>query len=246
MSPRDVAGRAQADSLRRSEPLGGVGGRSPLTGIDFQGVRVAAVTKVFGPTRALAGVSLDLTAATITVLSGPNGSGKSTLLQILSTLMQPTSGTVEYGSTSARQGGAALRARIGVVSHASMLYPDLTPRENLAVRARLYRVDAAPDAALAALAVDGFSDRPCRALSRGQLQRVALAAALLPRPRLLLLDEPTTGLDAGSVDLLCRALAHARTSEQAIVVLSTHDVAIAERLADRRVMLDRGAVTAIA
>jgi heme exporter protein A len=216
--------------------------------IDFDRVRVAGVTKVFGPTRALSGVTLDLPAQSVTVLRGQNGSGKSTLLAILSTLMRPTGGTVSYGKATAESGGAGLRARIGVVSHASMLYPDLTPRENLELRARLYGIGGPParaEEAIGAFELRLFADRPCRTLSRGQLQRVALAAALLPRPRLLLLDEPTTGLDLGSVDLLCGALDKVRTADETIVVLSTHDPAMSDRIADRVVTLERGGVAGI-
>jgi heme exporter protein A len=211
-------------------------------------VRVEAVTKVFGPTRALAGVTLELVAGTVTVLRGPNGSGKSTLLQILSTLMRPTSGSVRYGEVAAEGGGALLRARLGVLWHASLLYPDLTARENLELRARLYRVGEprrAAERAIAQFDLGHFADGTCRTLSRGQLQRVALAAALLPRPRLLLLDEPTTGLDAGSVDVLCRALDEVRAGPRTIVALSTHDPAVAERVGDRIVTLERGAVAGV-
>ena len=217
-------------------------------GIDFDRVRIAGVTKVFGPTRALSGLTLDFPARSITVLRGPNGSGKSTLLQILSTLMQPTNGSVTYGAATEATGGAQLRARIGVVSHASMLYPDLTPRENLTLRGRLYGVSdlrARVDEAIATFDVKGFADRPCRTLSRGQLQRASLAAALLPRPRLLLLDEPTTGLDLASVELLCSALERVRTEQGTIVVLSTHDPAMSDRVADRVVTLERGGVASV-
>ncbi len=216
--------------------------------IDFDRVKVAAVTKVFGPTRALSGVTLDLVAQSVTVLRGQNGSGKSTLLQILSTLMRPTSGSVQYGAATAETGGAALRARIGVVSHASMLYPDLTARENLELRARLYGIDGpreCADKGIGSFELRAFADRPCRTLSRGQLQRVALAAALLPRPRLLLLDEPSTGLDLGSIDLLCTALGKVRTEDRTIVVLSTHDPAMSDRIADRVVTLERGGVASV-
>lgn len=225
--------------------------------IDFDRVEVTGVTKVFGPTRALSGVTLELPAKSVTVLRGQNGSGKSTLLQILSTLMRPTGGRVSYGKATAESGGAGLRARIGVVSHASMLYPDLTPRENLELRARLYGIERAPatprgsrkgaraEEAIGAFELRLFADRPCRTLSRGQLQRVALAAALLPRPRLLLLDEPTTGLDLGSVELLCAALEKVRTVDETIVVLSTHDPAMSDRIADRVVTLERGGVAGV-
>ncbi|MFW6066797.1 MAG: heme ABC exporter ATP-binding protein CcmA [Myxococcota bacterium] len=213
---------------------------------DFSEVRAEGLVKVFGATRALAGVSLTLPAGAITSVEGPNGSGKSTLLAILAGLMRPTRGRVVYGNREARGGpaAAALRRRLGILGHRAMLYPDLTGRENLRLFARLYGLGD-PDARIAALLrrfeIGAFVDRPARTWSRGQMQRVALARALLHEPRLLLLDEPTTGLDARGAAHLVDVL-KAERSRGAILLLVTHDAPLAERLADRRVHLDRGRV----
>ncbi|MFW5875624.1 MAG: ABC transporter ATP-binding protein [Myxococcota bacterium] len=213
---------------------------------DFREVRAEGLVKVFGATRALAGVNLTLAAGTITSVEGPNGSGKSTLLGIMAQLLRPTRGGVSYGHRSARRGaaGMALRHRIGILGHRAMLYPELTGRENLRLFARLYGLPDA-DAHIAAMLerfeIGRFVDRPARTWSRGQLQRVALARAVLHAPRLLLLDEPSTGLDVRGVAHLVNALQAERT-RGAIQLLITHDAALAERLADRRVHLDRGRV----
>lgn len=212
----------------------------------FEEVRVEGVVKVFGVTRALAGVSVTLDAGVITSVEGPNGSGKSTLLGIVAQLMRPTRGRVLYGDRRGGRGaaGVALRRHLGILGHQAMLYPELTGRENLRLFARLYDLPD-PEARIGALLerfeIGAFVDRPARTWSRGQLQRVALARALLHAPRLLLLDEPSTGLDKRGVAHLTAAL-EAERARGAIQLLITHDAALAERLADRRVRLDRGKV----
>jgi heme exporter protein A len=179
------------------------------------------------------------------VVEGPNGSGKSTLVAILALLARPTRGEVKYGTVEARKGGAALRARIGVLGHAAMVYPDLSARENLVFFARLHGV-ANPDARITALAerfeiTSAFLERPARTYSRGQLQRLALARALLHAPRLLLLDEPSTGLDTATTERLVAAVAEEKKAGT-ILALITHDHALADRIADARIKLDRGKV----
>lgn len=212
--------------------------------IDFSTVRAQGLVKMFGPTRALAGVDLELSAGTVTVIEGANGAGKSTLLEILSLLSRPTRGSLSFGKWDAWRERAMLRATLGVLAHAAMLYPELTGRENLELFARMYGV---PERRIDELAerfeTTAFWHRPARTYSRGQLQRVALARALLHAPRLVLLDEPSTGLDVRSTERLIEAVSAERT-RGAIVVLITHDLALTERLADRRVRLARGRVEA--
>jgi len=210
--------------------------------LDFQAVTARGLVKVYGPTRALAGVDLTLEQGRVTVLEGPNGSGKSTLLGLLALLTRPTRGTILYGKHDAEHASAALRSRIGVLAHAAMIYPDLSGRESLRLFAALHgmsRVEARIGELLERFEIGAFVDRPARTYSRGQLQRVALARALLHAPRLLLLDEPSTGLDVASVDRLARAVEVEREAGS-IIVLVTHDEPLAERLADVRVRLDRG------
>jgi heme exporter protein A len=197
---------------------------------------------MFGPTRALSGVDLTLEAGLVTVVEGPNGAGKSTLLDILSLLSRPTRGRLFFGDRDAWQHRAALRGSLGVLAHAPMLYPDLSGRENLALFAAMYGVRAGRvDELGERFEATPFWERPTRTYSRGQLQRVALARALLHAPRLILLDEPSTGLDVRATTQLVAAVA-AERARGAIVALITHDQALVERVADRRVRLERGRV----
>lgn len=214
----------------------------------FEIVEAQGLVKTFGPTRALAGVDVSLRAGEVTVIEGPNGSGKTTLLGILSLLVRPTRGTVRFGALDALARPDALRGAIGVLAHAAMVYPDLTGIESLHLAASLYDVRGA-EARIASLRerfeIGPFGDRATRTYSRGQLQRIALARALVHEPSLLLLDEPSTGLDAASVERLARAV-RAERERGAIVVLVTHDVAFAQSIGDRRIVLSRGRVDASA
>lgn len=209
---------------------------------DFTTVTARGLVKVFGPTRALVGVDARFDAGIVTAVEGPNGSGKSTLLALLAQLTRPTRGEIVYGEHRAR--GSELRRRIGVLAHAAMIYPDLSGLENLALYARLHEV-AEPRARVRRMAerfeIGRWGERPARTYSRGQLQRVSLARALMHEPRLLLLDEPSTGLDATATARLEEAVEEER-ARGAIVVLVTHDAALAERLAQRRIRLSRGRV----
>lgn len=212
---------------------------------DFTTVRATGLVKVYGPTRALVGVDARFEAGRVTAVEGPNGSGKSTLLALLAQLMRPTRGEIRYGDRT--RGGSELRARIGVLAHAPMIYPDLTGLENLRLYARLHELRD-PEARVRSL-VDRFEigrwgARPARTYSRGQLQRIALARALVHSPRLLLLDEPSTGLDVSAVARLERAVEEER-ARGAIVVLVTHDAALADRLAQHRIRLERGRVVEV-
>jgi heme exporter protein A len=198
--------------------------------LDFDRVEVRDVSRHFGRRRALARVTLDLTAGTLTGLLGPNGAGKSTLLNILSTLMRPTGGQVTYGGQTATAGGEALRRRIGVLGHDLFLYSDLTALENLEFFGRLYGLPDATARAQAALVSARLSDRAhdrVSGFSRGMRQRLALERAILHGPRLVLLDEPFTGLDDASSVALSDRLRAVRDAG-AIVVMATHDFDSAE------------------
>jgi heme exporter protein A len=208
--------------------------------IDFADVSAQGLVKMFGPTRALSGVDARFEAGHVTVIEGPNGAGKSTLLDILSLLSRPTRGSLRFGKRDAWRDREQLRGTLGVLAHAAMLYPDLSGRENLTLFARMYGVVGKQvDELGERFEATGFWDRPTRTYSRGQLQRIALARAILHAPRLLLLDEPSTGLDVRATERLVEAVQRER-ERGAIVVMVTHDAALTERLADRRLRLVRG------
>ncbi|RIL06779.1 heme ABC exporter ATP-binding protein CcmA, partial [bacterium] len=208
------------------------------------GVWADGVVCRFGPLTALDRVDLAAPPGRITVVVGPNGAGKTTLLRVVATLVRPEGGTVHVAGADALRAPAAVRARIGVVMHRPLLYPDLTLAENLAFYARLYGLDepaARVEVALAAAELTAFARRPVRTLSRGMAQRAAIARAVLHDPAVLLLDEPYTGLDPRSADRLDRALA-AHAAAGRAVVITLHDLDRAAALAGPLVVLRRGAV----
>ncbi len=197
------------------------------------------ITKTYGPVRALVGVSCTFQPGSITTVRGPNGSGKSTLLTIVGTMTRPTSGRIDHGDLG--PASHDVRASLGWVGHDSLCYPDLTGRENIELAASLHGCDPGRAFALSAdrFELHVFANRPVRTYSRGQRQRVALARALVQSPRLLLLDEPTTGLDAAAIDRLGSVLRE-EAGRGATVILSTHDDAFATTLDGQVVALERG------
>jgi heme ABC exporter ATP-binding subunit CcmA len=213
---------------------------------DFGEVTVRDVSRHYGRRRALSRVSLECRAGEVLGLLGPNGAGKSTLLSILATLLTPSAGEVRYGSKTAVEAGPPLRARLGFLSHDLHLYPELTARENLLFFARLYGLAHVEDRVAAALdraSLAARKDDLVSGFSRGMRQRLALERALLHDPRLLLLDEPFTGLDDASVDALVARLRELRAAER-IVVVVTHDLDVAERLLDKVAVLKDGRLAA--
>ena len=214
--------------------------------VDFTALRLTDVSRTFGRRRALNRVSLTAQAGTITALLGHNGAGKSTLRSMAATLLQPTSGTVRYGDLDADRGGAALRARIGMLGHDLYLYAELTAAENLRFFARVYNLDGIErrvDAALERAGLTARRDDIVSGFSRGMRQRLALERALIHEPRLLLLDEPFTGLDEAAREALRARLRSAREAG-AIVILTTHDTAAIENLTDNAVTLVDGRLAA--
>jgi heme exporter protein A len=206
-------------------------------------VEIKKLTKRFGTERALGGVSLELTAGSLCALLGHNGAGKTTLLGIVSTLVRATDGSVVYRAKGAEIAGADVRREIGLLAHASLCYAELTAYENLALTAGLYEVDGSAKAIDAVLDRVGLEtrarDRAARTYSRGMLQRLALARALLTKPSLLLLDEPFTGLDRDGALSLGEQLGILRDAG-AIVVVVTHDLEAIAGRTDHVAILRRG------
>ena len=210
--------------------------------MDFTSLIFSDVSRTFGRRRALHRVSLTCRAGEVVALLGANGAGKSTLLAIAATLLQPSGGRVEYGGCSAASGGAPLRRRIGLLGHDLYLYPELSAAENLAFFGRLYDVPDVERRVAAALERAQLMERGSDAVSgfsRGMRQRLALERALLHEPRLVLLDEPFTGLDDASAVALTERLRSLR-SAGCIVLVTTHDLEAIETVFDRAVVLSAG------
>jgi ABC-type multidrug transport system ATPase subunit len=204
-------------------------------------IELRKVTKSFGPIRALVGVTLTIEKGEALAVLGANGSGKSTLLAILSTLMKPSLGEVSFGELGAT--AEAVRSVLGWVGHDLLCYPDLTGRENVELAASLAGVDVkdAYAAVEARFGLAQFQDRTLRTYSRGQRQRIALARALVGNPQLLLLDEPTTGLDAAGIGKLGSVLQE-ENARGTTVVMVTHDAAFASEHCARSVTIERGVI----
>ena len=195
----------------------------------------------FGRQRAVDGVSFSLHDGEALAVFGPNGAGKTTLLRLLAGLLKPTSGEALIDGARVA-GSAAARARIGIISHESMLYHALTVRENVELTARLYGVPepgAAASRALEQLRIAERATSPVRSLSRGLRQRVSIARALVHQPQVILLDEPFTGLDDAGASALGGTLRAVRASGAALVLV-THNIAEGLALATRAAVMHRG------
>jgi len=203
-------------------------------------LRTQGLEKRFGPLVALHALDLELAPGSALAVLGPNGAGKSTLLRLLAGLARPSAGTLEVAAQARTR--AAQRRAVGLVGHATFLTPTLTTRENLLLAARLYGLDSPAERAARALAaeeLEAVAERRAGALSRGLAQRAAIARALLHDPKLVLLDEPWTGLDARAAARLSQRLLAEKRAGRALVVV-THDLARAAGLADRALVLVRG------
>lgn len=207
-------------------------------------LKCSNLTKRFGALTALHSVSLELAPYESVTVFGRNGAGKSTLLKIAAALIRTYEGNVEMFGERLRNAGEELRAGMGFVTHESFLYPDLTPTENLVFYGRLYKLERPAERAQEMLEQMDLSARAAtsvRQLSRGMKQRVSLARAFLHRPRLLLMDEPFTGLDEAASEVLEQMLT-GFVAEGGAVLLTTHDVHRGLKSAGRVLVLDHGSV----
>jgi heme exporter protein A len=189
-------------------------------------------------------VNLRVEAGAFVAVLGANGSGKTTLLKILSTLSAPSGGELKLFGEIASGGNVALRRRIGMIGHQSMLYRDLSPRENLEFFARLYALENPVRSAKQMIQMIGLAERandPVRNFSRGMTQRVAIARALLHDPDLILADEPFAGLDAPSIEALEQLLAQLGDAGKTIILVN-HDIEQSLRVAEHAVVLRGGKI----
>jgi len=211
-------------------------------------IDVRQITKSFGDVHALTGVDLQVEAGTVLGLLGPNGAGKTTLVNVLATLHKPDSGTAKIGGLDVVRDAVAVRTVIGLAGQFAAVDEVLTGRENLTMVGRLYRLgrrDAARRAneVLERLGLSDAADRPVRTYSGGMRRRLDLGASLVGKPSVLILDEPTTGLDPRTrLDLW--AFIKDLVAEGTTLLLTTQYLEEADHLADSIVVIDHGAVVA--
>lgn len=207
-------------------------------------LEIRGVKKSFGLKPILRGIDLSLHAGERMALLGANGAGKTTLLRILAGLTRPTDGHISIDGLDLAQQTREIRRKVGFVAHQPYLYDELSALENLIFFARMYALEQPQARATALLQRVGLSKKArdrASALSRGQLQRLALARALLHMPQLLLLDEPDTGLDQDGLALLTELLAE-HHAQGGTILFTTHDLEAALGRSDQIVMLNNGRV----
>ena len=197
---------------------------------------------------AVDGLDLSVRAGQLYALLGPNGAGKTTTLRIVAGLLRPDAGAVSVLGIDALAEPIAAKRLIAWVSDEPMIYEKLTPFEYLEFVAGLWSIDAATAEARARALIEWLGLRPhaherCQGLSKGMRQKVALAGALVHDPRLIILDEPLTGLDAGSARQVKNVLAE-RVRDGAAVIMTTHILEVAERMAERIGVIDHGRLIA--
>ena len=203
---------------------------------------VNKLDKKFGALQALHDVSFELAQGQWAALLGPNGAGKTTLNRILAALARPSSGRAQVAGVWLDQHPEQAREKIGVVSHQPLLYGDLSAWENLKFYAAMYAVDRPDERIAGLLQQTGLWPRRgdlVRTFSRGMQQRLALSRAMLHQPRVLLLDEPFTGLDVNATQLLTDFMQQA-IHEQVTVLMTTHDVEYALTYSQRILVLVNG------
>jgi ABC-2 type transport system ATP-binding protein len=216
---------------------------APLPPAVAPAVEVRDLVVRYGETVAVDGLTLSVAAGTVTAVLGPNGAGKTTTLEACEGYRRPNAGTVRVLGLDPRHDARRLRPRVGVMLQAGGVYPAVKAREMLRHIAALHAHPLDPDLLLDQVGLRGAARTPYRRLSGGEQQRLSLAMAVVGRPELVFLDEPTAGLDPQARHATWDLIGHLRR-DGVTVVLSTHFMDEAERLADQVVVVDRGRVVA--
>jgi heme exporter protein A len=209
---------------------------------------VKKLVKRFGLKTVLRGLDFQVEKGEFVALLGPNGAGKTTFLRILASLSRPSLGKVSIAGYELPAQSAAVRRRLGVVSHMPLLYGDLTAEENLQFYGRMYNLPELPERVSQVLEMVGLAPRRrdlVRTFSRGMQQRLAIGRAVLHDPEVMLFDEPYTGLDQDASEMLDGVLRQV-AAQGRTVVMTSHDLARAEDLASRFDILSRGVIAASA
>ncbi|MBL8077409.1 MAG: heme ABC exporter ATP-binding protein CcmA [Anaerolineales bacterium] len=211
-------------------------------------IETKKLVKRFGLKIVLRGVDFSVQPGEFVALLGPNGAGKTTFLRILASLSRPSLGEVTVANHKLPDEAAKVRAKLGVVSHLPLLYPDLTAEENLLFYARMYGIEEQENRITEVLDMVGLEHRRkdlVSTFSRGMQQRLAIGRAVVHDPEVMLFDEPYTGLDQDASEMLDDVL-RSVAAKGRTVVMTSHDLARAEDLATRFDILSRGVIVASA
>ncbi len=204
------------------------------------------LSKTYGNKNVLRDISLTIPKGEFTAVLGPNGAGKSTLLKILALMSKPDSGEVEIGKQSFVNLKGELKRKIGILSHSSFLYPELTAYENLQFYGRLYDVRHLEEQIISIIKKVGLLlalNEPVYTFSRGMLQRLSIARALIHSPEVIFLDEPFTGLDQQGIGLLQDVLKDLKSSQKTILIV-THSFEQGMEDVDRILIINKGQIAA--
>ncbi|MFA4836031.1 MAG: heme ABC exporter ATP-binding protein CcmA [Dehalococcoidia bacterium] len=207
-------------------------------------IEVRGLKKSFGESPALRGIDFSVGSGECLALFGPNGAGKTTLIKVLATLSRPSNGEVYIAGLDIRKDAVKIRSRIGVISHQTFLYDNLTAYENLKFYGQMYGVAGLEERILAVTGQVGLAKRlhdRVGVFSRGMQQRLSIARAILHDPPIMLLDEPETGLDQQATAMLA-ALLKTLISGDRTVLMTTHNLALGLALSDRVAILHKGKI----
>jgi heme ABC exporter ATP-binding subunit CcmA len=207
-------------------------------------VEIQGLTKSFGPRTALRGIDLRVAAGSSVAIFGPNGAGKTTLIKILASILKPSSGNIRLDGRDIQKNTEEIRRFIGVITHQTFLYSNLTVYENLDFYDRMFDVPHRRERIHEVLDIVGLPSRihdRVGTLSRGMQQRISIARLLLAKPRIILLDEPETGLDQQATALLWNAL-RLQGEEQYTIIHTTHNLARGFETCERMLILARGEI----
>jgi len=207
-------------------------------------IEIQGLTKSFGSRLALKGIDLKMSEGECVTIFGPNGAGKTTLIKVLATLSKPSDGKVHLAGLNIRKDAVPIRRKIGVVSHQTFLYDNLTTYENLKFYGIMYDVSNLEQRILEVIDLVGIKARlhdRVGILSRGMQQRLSIARAIIHNPSIMLLDEPETGLDQHAVTMLSELLT-AVSSGNRTTLMTTHNLERGLELANRVMILDSGRI----
>ena len=207
-------------------------------------IEIEGLTKSFGNRLALKGLDLVVGQGESVVIFGPNGAGKTTLIKVLATIMNPSSGSILINGLNLKKNAEEIRRRIGVVTHQTFLYGNLTAYENLNFYGRMYDIPARQERIQEITAVVGMTGRlhdRVGTLSRGMQQRLSIARCLLHKPSIILLDEPDTGLDQQASTML-RAALQTKREEKRTIILTTHSLERGLELCSNLLLLVQGKI----